>query len=109
VALVFSQIISYLSQFKLETPKTLSKGVCANKTMMMENVMERQKKESRVAVQLRDTLEVSKFFQVTCAFSGIFLAFKCPVALVFSQIISYLSQSKLETPKTLSKGVCAGW
>jgi hypothetical protein len=41
------------------------------------------------------------------AFSGIFLAFKCPVALVFSQIISYLSQSKLETPKTLSKGVCA--
>jgi hypothetical protein len=33
----------------------------------MENVMERQKKESRVAVQLRDTLEVSKFFQVTSA------------------------------------------
>jgi hypothetical protein len=43
----------------------------------------------------------------SCAFSGIFLAFKCPVALVFSQIISYLSQSKLETPKTLSKGVRA--
>jgi hypothetical protein len=38
---------------------------------------------------------------------SVFLAFKCPVALVFSQIISYLSQSKLETPKTLSKGVCA--